>query len=322
MLLKTYRNLLFLVIPCLLFSCEDTPDISIDTEPLPIIFGVFDKFEYVHYLKVGKTFQAETNPMNSAGTFDSLYFKDVDITITFRDLWQREESIKPYVVTEVPKDDGVFHSPNQLIYRFEKELRDFYGYIHVSVKLPGQPEAYGEVRLVDSVKVNTPKNAQQYIYLTPDSPLRIQWMGHYWNEIDISFGFLEETIDSLRPRTIHIQNTNSFASPNNYREMSITYEEFVRELLSQLPEDPSVLKRYFAYHSIKINGGDENMVNYIKYLDGYTDFNDREFSNIKNGLGLIASRMSGMVDSLRFDYDTRKLLLAENRLKKYKFISF
>ncbi len=319
---KQIRLVFILFLASVFSSCEDTPEISVSVDPLPVIFGVFDKFDYVHYLKVGKTFQADIDPMSVVNCFDSLYFEEPDVTITFTDWRGTQTSLKPFIVSEIPKDNGIFHSPGQLIYRFEKRLRDFSGTLGVTVKIPGLPDATGAVLLIDSASINTPKKGQQYLYLVPDSPLRIQWDGHQWNEIDVAFEFIEETSDTLRSAMIHIQNTNWFETPTpKYRELSITYEEFIREVLAQLPEDPEVLRRYFGYHSIKINGGDKNMVNYIKFLNGFNDFNDRAFSNIINGIGLLASRSSSMVDSLRFDYKTRQQLLGENRLKKFKLIS-
>lgn len=60
------------------------------------------------------------------------------------------------------------------------------------------------------------------------------------------------------------------------------------------------------------------MVNYMKYLNGYNDFNIQDFSNIENGLGLLASRSTFTLDSLHFDYQSRQALMKENRLKVLK----
>jgi len=314
---------LLLVLALLIQGCRDEPHINIPGDPIPVIFGVFDKFDYVHYLKVGKSFQPEKDPRDVANCFDCLYFKDAEVTITFTDYRGRQSSLTPTMVENIPKDQGFFHSPGQIIYRFEKELRSFHGSLGVSVKVPGLPEATGEVLLIDSMPINTPKKGQQYIYLVPDSPLRIQWDGHPWNEIDVEFEFLEVTADTIRSAKVHIQNTNWFESPTpKYRELSINYEEFIREVTLQLKEAPEVLRRYFGYHSITISGGDINMVMYVKFMNGYNDYNELAYSNIKNGVGVMASRTTGMVDSLQFDYQTRRQLLNENRLKKYRLISY
>ena len=60
------------------------------------------------------------------------------------------------------------------------------------------------------------------------------------------------------------------------------------------------------------------MVQYMKYLNGYNDFNIDEFSNIENGIGLLACRNTLIIDSLRFDYQSRQTLINENRLKILK----
>lgn len=323
-----FRIFFLLSAASLFCSCEETPDISLESDPVPVIFGVFDKNDFVHYLKVGKTFQANIDPAYSAGIMDSLYFKDPEVTITAKDWRGKKIEITPSIVDNIPKNEGLFNFPEQIIYRFEQILGG--GVIKVSVKVPGLAEAYGEVYLINPPQINTPKLAQQYLYLAPDSPILIQWVISQspdpypikWYEIDFVFEFIEETSQGRRPAYVIIQNINLFETPTpKYFELNITYEEFIREVMEQIPDDPGVLRRYFGYHSLSINAGDKNMVNYIKYLHGFTDFNDNEFSNITNGIGLLASRSSSLKDSLQFDYKTRNQLVNENRLKKYRLIS-
>lgn len=327
MSMKAHHLILLLLPVIFLSSCEDNPDTSLSTSPQAVIFGVFDKYDYVHYLKVGKTFQSEANPTQTARILDSLYFDEPDITISLTHFNGNIEIIQPFIVTEIPKDEGEFHNPDQLIYRFEKRLRDFRGKLGVNVKYPGSEEAYGEIALIDSASINTPKKVQKYLYLVPDSPIRIQWVidqdffADYWFEIDVSFEFLEELQDTVRSTIVNFQNTNWYDTKTSmYQELSITYEEFIREVLSQIEDDPKVIRRYFGYHQIIINSGDKNMTNYVKFLDGYNDFDFLAFSNITNGIGLLASRSSAKKDSMQFDLKTKLQLFNENRLKKFKFI--
>ncbi len=323
------NHLVLLLIPVLsLSSCEVNPDINLGNSPQTVIFGVFDKYDYVHYLKVGKTFQSETDPSQTATIFDSLYFEEPEVTISLIHSNGNIDIIKPFIVSEIPKDKGVFHNPDQIIYRFDKRLRSFRGKLGVSVKYPGTQEAFGEITLIDSAGINTPKRAQKYLFLAPDSPIRIQWVINqdfftdFWFEIDVSFEFLEELQDTVRSTTVNFQNTNWYDTKTSlYQELSITYEEFIREVLSQIEDDPKVLRRYFGYHKIIINSGDKNMTNYVKYLDGYNDFDFLAFSNITNGIGLLASRSSSKKDSMQFDHETRQQLINENRFKKFHFVA-
>jgi len=108
----------------------------------------------------------------------------------------------------------------------------------------------------------TPKIGQQTIYMVPASPFRVIWSGNPWNEIDVAFEFREQMHDSTyQSEWVHIENINYFESAyDNYREMSISYDEFIRETLLQIAPNDSVLQIFFGCISISIHGGDHNMV--------------------------------------------------------------
>jgi len=156
--------------------------------------------------------------------------------------------------------------------------------------------------------------------MVPEQPFLIQWEGNPWNEIDVSFEFIEDYGDSVfQSKYVHMQKANYLESQHEkYREMKVTYDEFIREVLQQLEPNDDVKQVFLGYISITIHGGDENMVNYIKYKDGFNDFSLVEFSNVTNGIGLLASRHTEVRDSLRFDYQTRQRLINENRLRILK----
>ena len=302
-------------------ACETDPVIYDDHPPKPVIYGIFNKDDTYHYLKVGKSFGAEKDPLISAQVYDSLFFTDLEVNV-YRTRGDTPVS-EPYVleaIDSIPKEAGLFHFPGQRLYRFEANTMRGGNFIRVEVTVPGLPKAIAQVSFVDLATLTTPKKAQQYLYLVPTSPLRVHWLGNAWNEIDVIFEFIEDFGDSrYQSRFVHIQNINYFDSPHDrYREMKITYEEFIKEVLQQIQPNDSVKETFFGHISIIINGGDENMVQYMKYMYGYNDFNTQEFSNIENGVGLLASRSTFTKDSLRFDYETRQTLINENRLKVLK----
>ncbi|MCD6346639.1 MAG: hypothetical protein J7L96_04385 [Bacteroidales bacterium] len=305
----------------LIAACETDPVIYIDSKPIPVIYGIFDNGDSIHYLKVGRSFGAANDPLESASVYDSLFFTDLDVKVRLTsDRNPKGTLLELEKVTEIPKDAGIFHFPGQVLYRFEKHLMMYNGHVVVEVKVPDLPIARAEIEMVRLCSLSTPKVNQQFIYLVPASPLRVHWSGNPWNEIDVAFEFIEDMGNStFISKWVHIQNANYFDSPHEkYREMKITYEEFIREVLLQIPRDDMVKQTFLGYISITVLGGDANMVQYKKYLNGYTDFNIQVFSNIENGIGLVASRTSFVRDSLRFDYTTRQTLIKENRLRVLK----
>lgn len=304
----------------LLAGCETDPVIYLEGDPVPVIYGIISINDSTHYIKVGKSFGAIHDPIESARIYDSLFFKEM--VLELRKTTNRDTIsylIEHKKLTEIPKDAGIFHFPGQEIYSFNYRFGRS-DKLLVKVKVPGLPIARAEISLVAISDLNIPFDAQQYVYLVPTSPLRIQWEGGPWNEIDVAFEFIEHLGDSVyRSRWVHIQNTNSYDSQyEKYREMNVTYDEFIMSVLQQIEPDDEVKDTFIGYISITIHEGDDNMVNYMKYLNGYTDFNVNEFSNIENGIGLLASRSTLKKDSLRFDYVTRQTLINERRLKVLK----
>ena len=87
-----------------------------------------------------------------------------------------------------------------------------------------------------------------------------------------------------------------------------------------MPKNDTVRETYLGYISIEINGGDHNLSRYRQYYDGYSDYNNTGYTNIENGLGLMASRTSIIIDSMQFDRDTKRRLASENRLKVLKIV--
>ena len=315
-------------------SCETDPVVWIDSGSKPVVFGMFDRFDSIHYLKVGRSFGALTDPYQSSKIWDSIYPDTAEVIVNIYDDYKRKyTTLKAEPVYNIPKEVGNFYNPGQVLYRFDYQLffippnetiRNTYkDIINFTVRIPGFEEATATLSMISLDRLSTPKYHQQYLYLVPDSPLRIQWDGNEWNEVDVTFEFLEVLEDTARSKKVHIQNKNFDLSPHPlYREMSITYEEFIKEVISQIPIDKEVKKRYVSYIAIIISGGDRNMVNYIKYYNGYTDFNVGEYSNIQNGYGLVASRFTYIKDSMEFDYWTTEQLLAEPRLRYLKLYPY
>jgi hypothetical protein len=288
-----------------------------DHPPMPVIYGVFNNIDTVHYIRVGKTFGAATDPRISARLYDSLYFDEMESKVK---VFVDRTPYKLELVDDIPKEPGLFHSPDQRLYRFQTQKFYRWSNIEIRVDIQGLPEASGKVYAVEIGRLTTPKKGQQTIYMVPTSPFRVIWSGNPWNEIDVAFEFRKEMHDStFQSEWVHIENKTYFESAHdNYREMSISYEEFIRETLLQIAPNDSVFQIFFGRISISIHGGDQNMVQYMKYLNGYNDFNIDEFSNIENGFGLMASRATYTLDSLYFDYQSRQALIHENRLKVLK----
>ncbi|MEA1875805.1 MAG: hypothetical protein U9N86_02980 [Bacteroidota bacterium] len=319
MTLKYILGLAFLI---LVSACEDEADIYLPSKSIPIVHAVFNDRDSLHTVYLTKSFGAQRDAMYSAQNPDSLYFHDASVTVGFKSRgWNSWDNNQTKKIFASSKDSGFFRYPGNQFYQLEYDLNLSVDSIRVQVVIPDYDIVEARIERVQKLKIVAPMNAQQYIYLVPDTPLIILWDqgGHAWSELDISFEFIEETAQGFRSKWVNIQNTQYYLSPfEKYRQLALPYDEFISQVIHQIDEDPEVLRTYIGYVKLHIVGGGSEMVEYMKYINGFTDYNFNGYTNVLNGLGLVASATETFKDSLRFDRETRQTLLNETRLKKLK----
>ncbi len=329
--MKLFFRGLVTVLLSLCIGCETNPIISIPSKPIPVVYAIFDDSDSIHQILIEKSFSAQYSPLTEAKIYDSLFFDVLEVTVAYKSFFTRPwQNLTVYKEHGLQKDSGYFHSPQNEYYYFKLKLGNIWGNhgdsLRIQVDIPGYEEIIGQIEIIDPLIISTPIPARQYVYLVPSSTFKIHWdhsrpgeKPHAMNEIDVQFEFIEQISQGLRSKFVKIQNTQWVsAAEETYREMSITYEEFIKAIQQQIMVNDSVLRTYLGYIKIHIAGADTNLVQYKKYLNGYSDYNFAGFSNIQDGLGLFTSVTHTYRDSLRFDYETRQTLINENRLKKYK----
>lgn len=333
--MKITDILIAIIVVFLAGGCETDPYIYIPSKPIPVIYAIFDDHDTSHYISISKTFGAEKGPADFGFVHDSLYWDNLDVEVRlkeeFTDSWI---TIKPEKITGMEKDSGFFLYPDHEYFLFNRVILDTPSHpliattysidsISVRVSIPGYKDAYCLIKRIDSIRIVAPKFDHTYLYLVPATPLLIiwnnMWRQHAWSEVDIGFEFIEERLNGYQSRWVHIQNILNYESAfDKYRQMNITYDEFIREVLLQIEEDPDVLRRYLGYIKLEIIGGDEPMVEYMKYYYGHSDYNVQGYSNIQNAMGFIGTSTRFTKDSMRFDYETRQTLINDNRLRKLR----
>ncbi len=325
-------GIIILLISFLIGACETDPVFYMPGRPVPIIYAIFDDHDTTHRILVTKSFGAEKSPAEFGFMHDSLYWKNIEVEVRLKEHFTRKWIvINAERVHANNKDSGLFLYPEQEYFEFHRVILDTpahpllaktYGIdsISVRVSIPGYEDAGCQIKRIDSLDIVTPLYYQTYLYLTPSTPLLFIWaQGHPWSEFDATFEIIEELESGYRSKWVHIQNSQTNESFfNRYRQINITYDEFIREVLLQIEDDPAVIRRYLGIVNMKVVGGDAPMVEYMKFLNGYTDYNSQGYTNITNGLGIMATTTLFIKDSMSFDYETRKGLINENKLRKLR----
>jgi gliding motility-associated-like protein len=114
------RSLAFISLLGLLFSCNTDVDLIGDYKVTPIVYGLLDQSDSIHYIKIQKTFLGQSNALDMAQVQDSSYFDDVYATIT--ETLSNGSVGRTWVLRDTlveNKDlDGVFFAPEQKLYYF------------------------------------------------------------------------------------------------------------------------------------------------------------------------------------------------------------
>ena len=167
----------------LISSCEDDIDFAGDHVETPVLFGLLDKNDSLHYVKITRTFGGSNNALEVAQIADSSYFQDVDIKVeewaplppnnvnTKVRTWVLKDTI---LTTKVP---GAFYSPKQKVYYFKTEpfnisnqpaigdpnlnvaLKDGATYKLIATINGGEIVVTGETELVTGMSISQPGSA-------------------------------------------------------------------------------------------------------------------------------------------------------------------
>ena len=335
------RIICVLILGCLILSaCEDDPEIQVKGfVSQPVIYSIIDSNDSVHYLRIGRVFSGLKPPFETARIIDSLYFDSIEVSVVVKEIRTGkliELPVQRCLVSN--KETGTFNSESFDVFRFEIDLLQdildpsdpeiiqfqylLYSDLLVTVQVPDLPEATCETSLVSPPRIWSPARAQTQIYIYPDNPLRVQWSGDAWNEIDVRFEIKEQYADTTVTQAFSIQKTSEIHYNGQYYEIKIPYELIVQILDQNLEVRSDVIRRYFGPFRIDVLTGNQAFYNYMAYKDGINDFNYNPYDNIENGLGLIAGK-SGMIKTKVFlDQASRLKFTTEPKLRKYRLIEY
>ena len=117
---------LALIIGLSLQSCDKNLEINADYEAYPIVYGLLNTYDSVQTIRINKSFLGDANPSGYAKVADSSLFSNVSIDIVETRIelddngqeWNRFERARFPLekMTITGKKDGIFSSPDQVVY--------------------------------------------------------------------------------------------------------------------------------------------------------------------------------------------------------------
>jgi hypothetical protein len=297
-----------IVLSMFISSCENDVDVNAEWKDVPVVFGLLDPDSLTQYIRVSRVFLGEGNALEYAQVKDSLYYNPADIEVKVTETLNGNET-RTWLLkdtTTIPKDTGIFASPDQIVYYFDvsanQKLNKNATYtLNIKNKKTGN-ELTGGTLLVEKVSLQTPSSFAQQVNIIPRQNSFVKWTssknGKVY-EVVLNFIYREETPGNPeRVRKVVPINFGRFTSADTeggeelVREIDplSVYQVLVASIPASTADNPRL--RYADSLEYIINVGDEDLYTYISVNQpSNTVAQERpQFNNVENGLGLFASR--------------------------------
>lgn len=326
--------LISFVISLLISSCDNTLDILDDYKETPIVYGLLNKNDTVHYIRLQKGFLGAGNALLMAQYTDSIYYdtSEVDVSIYSIINGQQTDTIilKPTYSKE--KEEGLFTDEKHRLYQLFLQERingvlslkpyfklktDAVYRLELKNKITGLT-SIASTNLVESISQQSLFPSSK-INLASDYPYNVK-IGSAKNGkvygLIMRFKFKEfkpgATVGTDKYIDYYLDNILS-TTTNGGQSLTFLIDgsSFFSYLKQRLPKDNSVSRPigYVAADFI-FTVGTSDLYNYIQVnAPGNTVNYIPEYTNLSNGKGIFTSRWSSTVSNMKFNTPSQDSLL-------------
>jgi hypothetical protein len=257
-----------------LFSCKEGIDVNTSYRETPIIFGLLDQADSVHYIKINRGFTGPGNALDFAKIADSNYFENVDAKIDeiiggeIKRTWKLRDT-----TLNDKSTNGVFFSPEYKAYYFSTTkpaplLDDAIYRLTVNID-NGKLIVKGETQLVSKFAENNPLD-------NPTSSMRFAKLAGDFVSQSIPFNkgnsvFANARLDILISE-YRGSEKDTLTIPWNIFEgepsgvgysASAQGQSFYQTIRTGLTNDNTITKRNLEGIRLTFTGGSTDLFNYI-----------------------------------------------------------
>lgn len=121
-----YHSYWLVVLIVAFFGCRTDFDVTANYEEIPVVYGLLDIQDSVHYLRIQWAYlDKSTSAIEQAQIPDSIYYPDIlEVTITpatGKDHFKLDRVLGDMI--GLPKEEGLFSTKGHVLYRFEGQLK-------------------------------------------------------------------------------------------------------------------------------------------------------------------------------------------------------
>ncbi len=283
-------------------SCSTDFQINADWQEIPIIYGLLNTNDTVHYVRIGKSFlDPETDAFTLAAIQDSLYFKGISPIIQE---YVNNNLVRTFNLVEdtsIPMDTGIFANPSQVLYRFNTTLNPAAVY-KLSFTTPLGERIETETPVIERFTLDRPRRNDRLNWSSP-AGVRVEFRSPvnaktYEIKARVHIEEYRRPDPNLNVKKrfleFNVASTSFFSSANGSEASTLFLQgRTIFTLMNeQLEVSDTIGRRFKGVEFILLAGGEE-LANYIQINQPNQSTlvqTKPEYTNVINGFGIFSTR--------------------------------
>lgn len=255
-------------------SCNEEVDMIGDFEETAVVYGLLDKSENVHFIKITRAFIGPGNSLEIAQIPDSSYFNQIDATITERingtqtRVWTLQDTI-----VENKDTQGVFYAPTQKLYYFTTTSNaplDNNGIYTLDISVNGgEFEVQASTEIISGISTTADNQNFRFDFVKDpgvfqQKSISVDGGNGYVVNTSLQVYFKEfitgvDTTLSSFKWTLGEYNV----TPGKSQGFNIPGQTFYDLMAANVTNNPSINKRQMYSVKLIVTSGAENLYNYM-----------------------------------------------------------
>ena len=321
----------------LFYGCSTDFDLTTDWQDIPVVYGLIDANDSVHYVRIQKAYLLEGNALDAALINDSIYYKD-SLNVVLKAV-SGASSIQGRLVNAadigVAKDPGVFSNDPHFLYEFKGNLNKTELYqLDITNTSTGKLTT-SQTGLVDEFIVFFPKPGFP-INLASLTKLGFLWTAPTNGAIyDLVLRFHYQEWDVGNPGVVEekyidwpvFTGENFDVSAGDRIEYEVDGKVFYNYISSRLETNSSLRRRFDRTKGVELRyfvGGDA-LYNYIRSRRAQNSLASNQatttYSNINGGVGIFSSQLLQVSDSIQLNPEAIDSLACGSKTRALNFMN-
>jgi hypothetical protein len=292
-------------------SCSNDLDINAPWKDITVVFGLLNKDQTTHYIRVSKAFLGEGDALEFASQFDSLYYNPNLLEVKVEEILNGNVTRTFICVPDssIAKEPGIFSAPSQILYKFEtsasQKINPNATFRLTVTNTSSGNSVSSETVLVKNLVMSSPNQLIDETNLYPQNATFIKWKtAENGKMYELFLRFKYREYSELNPTEIVSKQielslgriTTDNTNPNNEMTMNVEnstiYQAISAAISPSTTDNPMV--RICDSLQFQLNVAAEDLTTYLNVnKPSNTIAQERpQYTNINNGLGLFSSRVA------------------------------